>query len=116
MGSRARGFSAEQSSATDEAFVAAANRGEESGFEGLYHRYRDWVISAFNQDMPYDLFVKAQIAGDLIDPDNKRNLIAGTGLFSLSPEFQEDRVDALTRGFLGLTVVLQEKNVALRSI
>ena len=29
-------------------------------------RYRDWVIDAFNQDMPYDLFVKAQIAADLL--------------------------------------------------
>ena len=29
-------------------------------------RYRNWVIQAFNEDMPYDLFVKAQIAGDLI--------------------------------------------------
>ena len=29
-------------------------------------RYRDWVIQAFNHDMPYDLFVKAQIAGDLM--------------------------------------------------
>ena len=27
-------------------------------------RYRDWVIRRFNDDMPYDLFVKAQIAGD----------------------------------------------------
>src|SRR3712207_8216857 len=30
------------------------------------HRYRNWVIDAFNKDMPYDLFVKAQIAGDLL--------------------------------------------------
>ncbi len=32
-------------------------------------RYRDWVVQALNQDMPYDLFVKAQIAGDLIDQE-----------------------------------------------
>ncbi|MBI2679436.1 MAG: PSD1 domain-containing protein [Candidatus Solibacter usitatus] len=65
-------------------------------------RYRDWVIQAFNDDMPYDLFVKAQIAGDLL-PD-KEKLIAGLGFYALSPEFQEDRVDATSRGFLGLTV------------
>ena len=60
------------------------------------------MIQAFNDDMPYDLFVKAQIAGDLL-PD-KEKLIAGLGFYALSPEFQEDRVDATSRGFLGLTV------------
>jgi mono/diheme cytochrome c family protein len=65
-------------------------------------RYRDWVIEAFNQDMPYDLFVKAQIAGDQL-PDSAKTA-AGLGLYSLSPEFQDDRVDVTTRGFLGLTV------------
>lgn len=65
-------------------------------------RYRDWVIQAFNEDMPYDLFVKAQIAGDLL-PDKDR-LAAGTGFYALSPEFQDDRVDVTARGFLGLTV------------
>jgi mono/diheme cytochrome c family protein len=67
-------------------------------------RYRDWVVKAFNDDMPYDTFLKAQIAGDVIDPENKEKLIGGLGFFSLSPEQQDDRVDALTRGMLGLTV------------
>jgi mono/diheme cytochrome c family protein len=67
-------------------------------------RYRDWVVKAFNDDMPYDLFLKAQIAGDVIDSRNKEKLIGGLGFFSLSPEQQDDRVDALTRGMLGLTV------------
>jgi mono/diheme cytochrome c family protein len=64
-------------------------------------RYRDWVIQAFNKDLPYDTFVKAQIAGDLM---NDPELVAGTGLYGLSPEFQDDRVDVTSRGFLGLTV------------
>ena len=64
-------------------------------------RFRDWVIDAFNKDLPYDTFVKAQIAGDLMD---NKDLIAGTGMYALSPEFQDDRVDVTTRGFLGLTV------------
>lgn len=68
------------------------------------YRYRDWVIQAFNDDMPYDVFLKAQIAGDVIDPANKERYIAGLGFFALSPEFQDDRVDALSRGMLGLTV------------
>ena len=65
-------------------------------------RYRDWVISAFNRDMPWNQFAKAQIAGDLMDA--KENYQPGLGFFSLSPEMQDDRVDALTRGFLGMTV------------
>ena len=64
-------------------------------------RYRDWVIRAVNDDMPYDKFLKAQIAGDLM---NEPSLIAGLGLYSMSPEFQDDRVDVTTRGFMGLTV------------
>jgi mono/diheme cytochrome c family protein len=79
-------------------------------------RYRDWVVKAFNEDMPYDLFVKAQVAGDLLTEDREK-LAAGTGFFGLGPWYYDiaqppqarsdernDRVDALSRGFLGLTV------------
>jgi mono/diheme cytochrome c family protein len=68
-------------------------------------RYRDWVIQAFNDDLPYDEFVKAQIAGDLLETPgrDKAKLAAALGFYALSPEFQDDRVDATTRGFLGLT-------------
>ena len=65
-------------------------------------RYRDWIIQAVQQDMPFNLFVKAQIAGDLM-PEHER-YEAGLGFYSLSPEFQDDRVDATTRGFMALTV------------
>ncbi|MGH7248657.1 MAG: DUF1549 domain-containing protein, partial [Pseudomonadota bacterium] len=54
--------------------------------------------------MRYDLFVKAQIAGDLIGTDDRARYEPGLGFYALSPEFQDDRVDATTRGFLGLTV------------
>ena len=67
-------------------------------------RYRDWVIAAFNSDMPYDEFVKAQIAGDLLPVGDRDQTRAGLGFYALSPEFQDDRVDATTRGFLALTV------------
>jgi hypothetical protein len=82
-------------------------------------RYRDWVIDAFNQDMPYDLFVKAQIAADLLpgQPEPKK-LLPGLGLFGLGPWYTGDcvvysdsraderdaRIDVLTKGFMGLTV------------
>ena len=81
------------------------------------YRYRDWVIQAFNEDMPYDLFVKAQIAGDLLEKETGRPLRAGLGLFALGPWYykiieppkaradeRQDRIDVLTRGFQGLTV------------
>lgn len=64
--------------------------------------YRDWVVRAFNQDMPYDTFVKAQIAGDLMK-GAKENLAVGTGFYGIGPELTDDRVDATTRGFLALT-------------
>jgi cytochrome c553 len=77
------------------------------------YRYRDWVASAFNTDMPYDQFILAQIAGDLLeDPDPQKRLPA-LGYFALGPVYYgdrkkfdqlDDRIDTLTRGFLGLTV------------
>ncbi|HVO97905.1 MAG TPA: PSD1 and planctomycete cytochrome C domain-containing protein [Bryobacteraceae bacterium] len=69
-------------------------------------RYRDWVIQAIQDDMPYDIFVKAQIAGDQL-PDHQK-YEAGLGFYALSPEMQDDRVDATARGFLGLTVACSQ--------
>jgi Protein of unknown function (DUF1549)/Protein of unknown function (DUF1553)/Planctomycete cytochrome C len=81
------------------------------------YAYRDWVIQAFNDDMPFDKFVKAQIAGDLADPKDRPKTLAATGFLGLGPWYYDngafeitraderhDRVDAVTRGFLGLTV------------
>lgn len=79
--------------------------------------YRDWVIRAFNDDLPYDQFVKAQLAGDLMDPAVRHKMLPATGFLGLGPWYYDngsnevtraderhDRVDAVTRGFLGLTV------------
>ncbi len=79
--------------------------------------YRDWVIRAFNDDIPYDQFVKAQLAGDLMDPKTRYKTLPATGFLGLGPWYYDngsnevtraderhDRVDAVTRGFLGLTV------------
>ncbi len=65
-------------------------------------RYRDWVIDAFNKDLPYDTFVKAQIAGDQLKGQDPK-LAVGLGFYGLSPELTDDRVDVTTRGFLALT-------------
>jgi mono/diheme cytochrome c family protein len=67
-------------------------------------RYRDWVVQAFNEDMPYDLFVKAQLAADLLPAADREKYLPGLGFYGLSPEFQDDRVDVTTRGFMALTV------------
>ncbi|MBL0158075.1 MAG: PSD1 domain-containing protein [Bryobacterales bacterium] len=67
-------------------------------------RYRDWVIAAFNNDMPYSEFVLGQIAADLLPEPQRTKLLPGLTFYGLSPEQQDERVDATTRGFLGLTV------------
>ena len=63
-------------------------------------RYRDWVVDAFNSDMPYDTFVKAQIAADFLDDEK---LLPGLGFYGLGPG-EDDRVDVTGQVFLGLTV------------
>jgi mono/diheme cytochrome c family protein len=64
------------------------------------HRYRDWVVEALNADLPYDEFVRAQIAADFL-PGKKH--LAALG-FQAIGESDNDRVDVTTRAFLGFTV------------
>src|SRR5215813_172119 len=66
-------------------------------------RYRDWVIQAFNEDMPYDKFVKAQLAADLMPAGEREKLLPGLGFQSLG-DGADDEVDVTTRSFLALTV------------
>src|SRR5262245_57396292 len=84
------------------------------------YRYRDWVVRALNDDLPYDRFVMEQIAGDLLDgPEGeKHDRQIALGYFALGPVYYadagcafkasldelDDRVDTLARGFLGLTI------------
>jgi len=72
------------------------------------YRYRDWVVQALNEDMPYDLFIKAQLAADLLDHPDKAKLLPALGFHALAPAEVagvpvDDRVDVTTRVFLGLT-------------
>jgi hypothetical protein len=83
------------------------------------YRYRDWVVQALNRDMPYDRFLRLQLAGDLVsepEPDLFVKL-AGLGFQGLGAEYHrgsvaaqviadelDDRIDTVTRGLLGLTV------------
>lgn len=79
-------------------------------------RYRDWLVKAFNEDMPFDRFVQEQLAADMLprttDAERVENL-AALGFFALGPVYYgdakkldqfDDRIDTLTRGLLGLTV------------
>src|ERR1051325_9521603 len=78
------------------------------------YRYREWVINAFNRDLPYDQFIRLQLAADKIESD-PTNLVA-LGFLGLGPKYYnrnrvevqadewEDRVDTVTRSMLGLTV------------
>ncbi len=77
--------------------------------------YRDWVIGALASDLPYDEFIRLQLAADLIDSGNPESHLA-LGFLGLGPKYYrrsspevmadewEDRVDAVSRGLLGLTV------------
>ncbi len=77
-------------------------------------RYRDWIVRALNEDMPYDDFLRQQIAADLLggaDPANEN--LPALGFFAMGPVYYgdrqkldqfDDRIDTLARGLLGLTV------------
>ena len=75
--------------------------------------YRDWVIEALNRDMPYDQFVREQIAADRLHPKGSggRENLAALGFLTVGRRFLnnqhdilDDRIDVITRGLLGLTV------------
>lgn len=99
--------------------------GESNGFEydeprdNFWH-YRNWVIDAFNADMPYDEFVKKQIAGDALHPNDVRAaaaagfLVAGPHNTTLpantkmrqamAQDEMEDLLGSIGQTFLGLTI------------
>ncbi len=84
-------------------------------------RYRDWVIEAFNKDIPYDRFIRMQFAADLM-PGFVASDMRALGYIGTAPVYHKDRrlsrdvietiasddwderIDALSRGLLGLTV------------
>ena len=76
------------------------------------YTYRDWVVNAFNNDLPYDQFLRLQIAADQIaqDPENNRDLAAlgfltlGRRFLNSTPDIIDDRIDVVMRGTQGLTM------------
>lgn len=91
---------------------------DSSGFANDYQRpnawrYRDYVIRAMNEDKPYDVFIRQQVAGDEINPEDPENLIA-VGFLRMGPweqtgmsvekvtrqQFLDDVTDAVGQVFL----------------
>jgi hypothetical protein len=79
------------------------------------HVYRDWVIRAFNIDLPYDEFLRQQIAGDQIarlkNAEGLESPLAATGFLTVGRRFLgvthdiiDDRIDTLTKATQALTV------------
>ncbi len=82
-------------------------------------RYRDWVVQAFNRDLPYDRFLTDQLAGDLVPSPSGFNGdgIIATGFLALGnwgggdadkekllTDIADDQVDVVSRTFMGLTM------------
>jgi hypothetical protein len=82
-------------------------------------RYRDWVVKAFNEDLPYDQFVREQVAGDLYPAKEAGQVnadgIIATTLLTLGPwggidrkkrltDIVDDQIDTIGRSFMGLTL------------
>ena len=83
--------------------------GEERRYPFAY-TFRDWVIKAFNDDMPYDRFVSLQLAADQMVPANDPNLAAmgfllvGRRFLNNGNDIIDDRIDVLGRGLMGITI------------
>jgi hypothetical protein len=102
-------------------WLDAARYADSNGYEKDQPRsvwfYRDWVIKALNQDLPYNQFIIDQIAGDLV-PHATQDQIVATGFLRNSMINEEggidpeqfrmeamyDRMDAIGKGMLGLTI------------
>lgn len=102
-------------------WLDVARYADSDGYLDDKHRdfspYRDWVIKAFNENMPYNQFVTWQLAGDLI-PDanqesklatafnrlNKKNSEAGIVFEEYRVEYAADRTNAVGKAFLGLSL------------
>jgi hypothetical protein len=102
-------------------WLDAARYADSDGYEKDKSRqvwaYRDWVINAFNRNLTYDRFIKEQIAGDLL-PNPAQDQLVATGFLRNSMINEEggvdpeqfrmeamfDRMDAIGKGILGLTI------------
>jgi hypothetical protein len=76
------------------------------------HTYRDWVVKALNDDLPYDQFITEQLAADQLQaPGKSVGSLAALGFLTVNDSFVgdgtlqiDDRIDVISRGLMGLTV------------
>ena len=104
----------------DVARYADSNGLDENLCYGNAFRYRDYVVDAFNADLPYDQFVREQLAGDLMsgkaDTATRLKRVIATGFLVLGPKMLaeddprkmqmdiiDEQLDTIGRTFLGLT-------------
>jgi hypothetical protein len=87
------------------------DRRRESSVYPYAWTYRDYVIKAFNDDLPYDQFIREQLAADRINDPKRPGAMAALGFLTLGDRFNgnqgdviNDRIDVTTKAFLGLTV------------
>ncbi len=93
-----------------------SNGGDENHAYPLAWRYRNWVIDAFNRDLPYDQFVREQLSGDLMAPATA-DRIAATGFLAIGTkilaekdpvkkraDIVDEQIDTMGRVFLGLAL------------
>ncbi|MBY0228975.1 MAG: PSD1 and planctomycete cytochrome C domain-containing protein, partial [Gemmataceae bacterium] len=72
--------------------------------------YRDWVIEAFNEDVPYDRFLKLQLAADTLPGATRKDLralgflVLGGRFMNNTHDILDDRIDVATRATMGLAV------------
>ena len=85
-------------------------RGETSIYPYAW-TYRDYVIKAFNEDLPYDQFIREQIAADRLFDGKNPAPLAAMGFLTLGDRYNgnaaeiiNDRIDVTSKAFLGLTV------------
>lgn len=84
------------------------------GVNRLYpysYTYRDYVVRAFNEDLPFNRFILEQIAADQLELGEDKRPLAAMGFLSLGRRFLnreddiiDDRIDVVTRGFMALTI------------
>ncbi|MEX0714291.1 MAG: PSD1 and planctomycete cytochrome C domain-containing protein [Pirellulales bacterium] len=75
------------------------------------YTYRDYVVRAFNEDLPYDRFILEQLAADQLDLGEDNRALAAMGFLTLGRRFMfntqdiiDDRIDVVSRGLMALTV------------
>ena len=74
------------------------------------YTYRDYVIRAFNADLPYDRFVTEQIAADQLGLNDNDPALAALGFLTVGMQYRnrhdviDDQIDVISRGLMGLTV------------